>query len=182
MAAQSLQIKRNKEIFTTKEEAVNHLRSLVEKLDDGEIVLCRYFNDETIETLVGFETKRIEINEKGNEVEKSSIAYVDTFNELGKGLSYDDKHILNVNVGDGLTIDNDNNITLNLSNGLQITNKQLAVKLNEQNKIIENQNTSQKMKNRFHKKRKSQKIALSQRQTNTNDSTDTVPELPEVYV
>lgn len=135
MAAQSLQIKRNKEIFTTKEEAVNHLRSLVEKLDDGEIVLCRYFNDETIETLVGFETKRIEINEKGAEVEKSSITYIDTFNELGKGLSYDDKHILNVNVGDGLTIDNDNNITLNLSNGLQIKNEKLTVKLNEQNNV-----------------------------------------------
>ena len=55
-------------------------------------------------------------------------------------------------------------------------------KLTEQNKILANQNTSQKMKNRFHKKRKSQKIALSQRRTNTNDSTDTVPELPEVYV
>ena len=57
MAVQSLQIKRNKIIFDTKKEAVNHLQSLVEKLDDGEIVLCRYFSNGTIQTLVGFETK-----------------------------------------------------------------------------------------------------------------------------
>ena len=136
MAEQSLQIKRNKNIFTTKENAVNHLNSLVGKLDDGEIVLCRYFNDETIQTLVGFETKYEVINPTTNETEiQSSIVYVDTFNQLGKGLSYDNKNIINVNVGDGLKIDNNNNVTLNLSNGLQITNHQLAVKLNEQNNV-----------------------------------------------
>lgn len=126
MAEQSLQIKRNKNIFTTKEDAVNHLKSLVEKLDDGEIVLCRYFNGETIETLVGFETKTND---------NASIVYVDTFNQLGKGLSYDSKNIININVGDGLQIDDNNNVTLNLSNGLQITNHKLAVKLNEQNNV-----------------------------------------------
>lgn len=136
MTKQSLQIKRNKNIFTTKEDAVNHLKSLVENLADGEIVLCRYFNDKTIQTLVGFETKYEVTNPTTNEIEiQSSIAYVDTFNQLGKGLSYDNKNIINVNVGDGLKIDNNNNVTLNLSNGLQIKNKQLAVKLHEQNNV-----------------------------------------------
>lgn len=132
MAAQSLQIKRNKNIFDTKAEAVNHLNSLVEKLDDGEIVLCRYFNNETIQTLVGFETKYEVVNEETNDINVvNTITYVDSFNEIGDGFYRDDNNIIQMNLGDGLTIGNDNKVKVLVGDGLKIANGAIKVKLND---------------------------------------------------
>ena len=95
--AQSLQIKRNKNIFQTKEDAVNHLNSLVNKLEDGEIVLCRYFNDNTVQTLIGFQTKYGIVNENTSENEiVNTITYLDSFSEVGNGFSRDEKGVLQV--------------------------------------------------------------------------------------
>lgn len=113
MAEQSLQIKRNKNIFDTKDDAVNHLKSLSEekKLNDGEIVLCRYFNNGTIQTLIGFET----IYE-----EQPSIAYLDSFSEVGDGFIRDDDGILQLSVGDGLKIDENHKLDVKIDN--EVTN------------------------------------------------------------
>lgn len=131
MAEQSLQIKRNKTIFDTKEEAVNHLKSLVEKLDDGEIVLCRYFSNETIQTLVGFETKYEIVNEVTQEPQVvQAIAYVDSFNEIGDGFYRDDNSVIQLNVGDGLTIDN-NKVKVVVGDGLKIGGGAVQIKLDD---------------------------------------------------
>lgn len=135
MAKQSLQIKRNREIFEDKKAAINHLNSLVKKLDDGEIVLCRYFHDGTIQTLVGFETRCITTNSIGEEYEKTAIAYIDSFDEIGKGLFYDNNSVLQLDLGDGLTVDNNNKIQFVLGEGLKIKNKKLDVKLNENDNV-----------------------------------------------
>lgn len=107
MAEQSLQIKRNKNIFATKYDAVQHLNSLIDKLDDGEIVLCRYFNNETIQTLIGFETIYNE---------QRSIAYLDSFSEVGDGFIRDDNGILQLSVGDGLKIDENHKLDVKIDN------------------------------------------------------------------
>lgn len=131
MAEQSLQIKRNKNIFDTKEAAVTHLNSLVNKLDDGEIVLCRYFNGETIQTLVGFETKYEVVNEETEELQVvQAIAYVDSFNEIGNGFYRDENSIVQINLGDGLTIDN-NKVKVIVSDGLKIYQGAVCVKLDD---------------------------------------------------
>lgn len=130
MAEQSLQIKRNKKIFESKEEAVNHLQTLTNKLDDGEIVLCRYFNDETIQTLIGFETK-YEITNENDELQTiETIAYLDSFSEVGDGFFRDDKGILQINAGDGLII-KDNKIQVALENGLEIKDGKINAKVNK---------------------------------------------------
>lgn len=129
--ARSLQIKRNKNIFNNKREAIDHLNSLVKKLDDGEIVLCRYFYDGTIQTLVGFETNCAIENELGEYIEKKSITYVDSLSEVGKGFFYDENGIIQLKLGSGLHIDNDNKIQISLDKGLEIKNEKLNVKLNE---------------------------------------------------
>jgi hypothetical protein len=131
MAEQSLQIKRNKKIFGTKEEAVNHLQRIVDKLDDGEIVLCRYFNDKTIQTLVGFATK-YEDNQKQS---VNAIAYLDSLVDLkenfsfGNGFVKDENDIVNLNIGDGLTFDDNNKLKVNSTSGLT-TNADGAVYVN----------------------------------------------------
>ena len=131
MAEQSLQIKRNKKIFGTKEEAVNHLQRIVDKLDDGEIVLCRYFNDKTIQTLVGFATK-YEDNQKQS---VNAIAYLDSLVDLkenfsfGNGFVKDENDIVNLNIGDGLTFDDNNKLKVNATSGLS-TNADGAVYVN----------------------------------------------------
>lgn len=107
MAEQSLQIKRNKNIFDTKDDAVQHLNSLINKLDDGEIVLCRYFNNETIQTLIGFETIYNE---------QRSIAYLDSFSEVGDGFMRDDNGILQLRLGNGLKIDENHNLDVKIDN------------------------------------------------------------------
>lgn len=132
MTKQSLQIKRNKEIFTTKEGAIKHLNSLVEKLDDGEIVLCRYFNGETIQTLVGFETKYEITDPSTNEKDiVAAIAYVDSFNQMGKGFYHDANDVLQLNLGDGLNVDKNNKIQIVLGQGLEIkSGGKVDVKIN----------------------------------------------------
>lgn len=131
MAEQSLQIKRNKNIFDTKEAAVNHLNSLVDKLQDGEIVLCRYFNGETIQTLIGFETKYNINNEETQEPQTiSAIAYLDSFSEVGMGLLRDEKGVLQLNFGNGLNINEgkiDVKINNNITNFLHIDTEGLIV-------------------------------------------------------
>ena len=132
MAEQSLQIKRNKEIFTTKEDAINHLNSLVDKLQYGEIVLWRYFNGETIQTLVGFETKYEITNSNSQQKEVvSAIAYIDSLKKMGKGFYYDTNDVLQLNLGSGLTVDQNNAIQLVLGKGLKIDNdSKVDVKIN----------------------------------------------------
>ena len=131
MATHNLQLKRNKNIFSTKEEALNHLNSLVNKLEDGEIVLCRYFNNETIQTLIGFETKYEITNEETQEKEViSAIAYVDSFSEVGGGLFRDDNGILQLDLGEGLKIDDENKIQLILGDGIQIKEGKVDVRIN----------------------------------------------------
>ena len=135
MAKQSLQIKRNREIFDDKKAAINHLNSIVKKLDDGEIVLCRYFHDGTIQTLVGFETRFMTTNSIGEEYEKTAIAYIDSFDEIGKGFFYDNNSVLQLDLGDGLTVDENNKIQFVLGEGLQIKDKKLDIKLNQNNDV-----------------------------------------------
>jgi hypothetical protein len=116
--AQSLQIKRNKNIFNTKEDAVNHLKSLVNKLEDGEIVLCRYFNGDSIQTLIGIETKYGVLNENTKEEDIiSTITHFDSFDEIGNGLLRDDKGKLHIKIDD-TTI----NFLTNSENGLKVSN------------------------------------------------------------
>lgn len=135
MAEQSLQIKRNKNIFSSRQEAVSHLKNLVGRLNDGEIVLCRYFNNKTIQTLVGFETKCETSNPITNEIEvTTSIVYLDSLNEIGNGLYYDVNHTLHVNLGQGLAIDKDDTeaIQVILGKGLEINeNNGVEVKIDD---------------------------------------------------
>lgn len=121
--AQSLQIKRNKNIFQTKEDAVNHLNSLVNKLEDGEIVLCRYFNDNTVQTLIGFQTKYGIVNENTSENEiVNTITYLDSFSEVGNGFSRDEKGVLQVK------LDNSGiNFLKNSENGLKVDSMEANV-------------------------------------------------------
>ena len=87
MAEQSLQIKRNKNLFNTKDEAVQHLTNIASTLVDGEIVLCRYLKDDKVETLVGFGT---------NKDDKMEISYINSLDEIDMGeISWD--------LGNGLT-------------------------------------------------------------------------------
>lgn len=122
----NLQIKRNKNIFNSKENAVSHLNSLVGKLKDGEIVLVRYYQENEIQTLIGIETKF----ENENKEIISTVTYYDSFNEIGLGFVKDENGVTQLNVGDGLTItDNkikvlvDSNVTNFLSvdeNGVKV--------------------------------------------------------------
>lgn len=121
--AQSLQIKRNKNIFDNKIDAVNHLNSLVNKLEDGEIVLCRYFNDGTVQTLIGFQTKYGIVNENTSENEIiNTITYLDSFSEVGNGLSRNENGVLQVK------LDNSGvNFLKNTENGLKVDNMEANV-------------------------------------------------------
>ena len=134
MAEQSLQIKRNKTIFDTKEKAVRHLQNLVDNLDDGEIVLCRYLNqdNETIQTLVGFETKYEVFNEETEETTIiQSIAYVDSLNDVGAGFIRDINNVPQLNLGNGLEIDENNKINVVFGEGLKLVEGSISVKVNE---------------------------------------------------
>jgi hypothetical protein len=74
-------------------------------------------------------------NSSGDEYEKTAIAYIDSFDEIGKGLFYDNNSVLQLDLGDGLTVDNNNKIQFVLGEGLKIKNKKLDVKLNENNNV-----------------------------------------------
>lgn len=116
--AQSLQIKRNKNIFRTKDDAVNHLNNLIDELKDGEIVLCRYFNGNTVQTLIGVETKYNTYNQETNENEIiSSICYLDSFDEIGNGLFKDENGVLQIKIDD-----KDVNFLTLSENGLKVSN------------------------------------------------------------
>lgn len=74
MSIESLQIKRNKEVYNSKEQAINGLNEVSSKLKDGELVLSRYWNEEgSLETLIGVETVTNDTNH---------IVYLDSFTDI----------------------------------------------------------------------------------------------------
>lgn len=109
---QSLQIKRNYNIFPSKNEAVSHLNDINPTLKDGEIVLCRYKENENIKTLIGIACA----TENGN-----FLTSFDSMSAIGKGLQRTNNGTLEVKLS------NKNNETNYLiidkeNNGLKVTN------------------------------------------------------------
>jgi hypothetical protein len=76
--SKGLQIKRNYNIFDSKEEAIQHLNDILNTLFDGEIVLCRYNEGNSLKTIIGVVQ---DINDS------KTYTLFDSISDVGNGLN-----------------------------------------------------------------------------------------------